>query len=264
MRSVRTQFFNLFLFGCLLLAACKVPPGIHDLFLDHAHPPAVTLDIVCDADVVGCTPSSSRSTVTALLPGLPPKSVVRVFACADDVVASRELYRVTTAVAKPNPNAERDQRKAETTQITNDVVRVTAPLFVPRHASPIAQTLHRVVLAGNPSGGTRHVVILTDGRQVSHGMSGRKSDDDPLGDVDFECGDIPDDFPDRLANLFPKDALHNVHIHFANVDLARVDHARCPDPDTTRYTRMRDVWVRGLSRQGAAVTWDMGPIGGLQ
>jgi|GEM_PF-2704709 len=246
-----------------MVTACNnLPPAVHDLFLDARVPPGVTLDLVCDADVTGCTAATLRSTVSSLVPGLPPQSVVRLFAVADDIVDSRELYRCATGARKPNAQAEQDRRAAEARQITDGVLAAAGPLFAitKRHASPIAQTIHRVLLAGNPSGGVHHLVILTDARQVTKALA----PDDPLGDLDFECGAIPDDFPDRLARFFPKDSLHGVHVHFANVELSSVDGHRCSDPDTTTYARMRDAWVSGLSRQGAVVTWDMGPIGGLQ
>lgn len=257
-----------FLIVILLLVAAtvtgcnKVPPAVHDLLFDAKVPPSITVDFACDADVTGCTEDTLKSTVASEVPTLPPHSEIRLFAVADDIVASRELYRVTTGARKPNAQAEEDRRRAETKQITDDVMRAAAPLFVitKRHASPIAQTIHRMLLAGNPSGGVHHLVILTDGRQVSKAVG----PDDPLSDLDFECGAIPDDFADRLARFFPKDSLRGVHVHFANVELASVDGHRCPDPDTTTYARMRDAWVSGLSRQGAIVTWDMGPIGGLQ
>jgi hypothetical protein len=227
----------------------------------------VTVDVLCDSGGSStCTEVSLADALSRIAPVLGPQSVVRLYAVSDNVAASGELARfVAGAPAKRTRRALESFAEAQRWDLVDGFQAAAAPLFLPqdRRASPIAEHLVRCVLAGSPSGGVHHIVILTDARQVSGGVHVASSSE-ALGRLDFECGDLVglEDFVSRLQAALPPDGLRGVVVHFAYVGLTPVEHDRCA-ATVERYAAVRDLWVQALTRLGAQVFWSMDAVEGL-
>jgi hypothetical protein len=130
--------------------------------------------------------------------------------------------------------------------------RGAAPLFAEpeRHASPIAESIARAVLAGSATVGPHHIVVLSDARQVSRSPS--------LGKLDFECGVLPDaeTFAEALQLLAPRESWRKTTVHFVNVQVEPVDADRCVST-LERYTAIRNVWLSSLRALDVRATWSL-------
>jgi len=231
--------------------------GEETTIIDPAPLPPVTLDLILD-DGGGSEGSTASLAVSlrAVVPTLPPGSVVRLHDLGNSVATSREFARFTiSAPHKRTKRALEEQQRNDTVLILKELLAAAKPTLVPRarHASPIAQAIVRAVLAENDSGGIHHILYAGDARQFSKG--------DALGAIDMECGHLPSvgEFTVRLAHIVKRDDLRGVTIHFVGVALTPIDHDRC-QATVERYRAIEDLWVQSFSRLGAQVTWSMEPL----
>ena len=219
-------------------------------------PSPQTVDVLCDAGggSSGCTSDSLTRLLREVTPDLPAGSVVRLHGMADDVAQATELGAFTiTASKKRTVRAVASHRDAQTTAITTTFLTAAAPLLQndARRASPIAETIARVILAGNPTSGTRTLYVLSDGRQFSKASPA-------LGKIDFECGTIltGDEFAKRLRVLLPERSVDGITVHFRFAKLEPVAKDRCP-ATVERYAALQETWTTSLTQVGARVTWSM-------
>jgi len=253
------RFLTIGLTILLMFSSCaknQIVGGLRQAgVIDPAQRESMTVDIICDfgGGSSGCTADSLRDVLMQTASTLPAGSVLRLHGMADQVFDAKELARSEiTAPKKKTRHAIAAHRNRQTKEIVDTFLTAAAPLFTndDRRASPIAETIARAVLAGNPSGGVHHIIVLTDARQVSKASPS-------LGRLDFECGNLPstDDFAQRLSHLFGT-APNGIAIHFAYVRLEPVANNRC-DATIERYEAIKRLWTESLSRLGADVTWSM-------
>lgn len=244
----------------LLFYACgraHVPPAVASVFLDPVERQAVTVDIVCDygGGSTGCTQDSLGELLRTLVPTLPAGSLLRLQGMTDSVLTEHELARYTiTQSHKRTRRALEHHTEQDTNAVLTTFLPAAAPVFdhPDRHASPIAETIARSVIAGPLPRTAQHIYVLTDARQVSRSA---------LGDLDFECGDLPsvDKFSDGLRELIAPSTFTGVAIHFAYVRLEPVENNRCT-ATLQQYVATRELWTKSLEKLGASVTWSMGPV----
>jgi hypothetical protein len=243
------------LFLLVVIGCDRIPEDLKQPFLPAAQPTPITADLICDfgGGSSGCTAESLTSLLREITPTLPAGSVVRLHGMADAVADGRQLteYEIT-APKKKTLKAVSGHRKRQTDAIVKQFVTAAQPLFADadRRRSPIAETIGRALLAGSPAGAERHLFLLTDAREVSKNAT--------LAKLDFECGPIVDgpDFAQRLARLYPPDALRGVHVHFVHVQLEPVANNRCV-ASLERYSQLKNTWSGALQAHGATVTWSM-------
>ncbi len=262
------RFLLLALCCCVFSCDWRLPSWVRSIACDAPPTAPITVDILCDVGggSSACSEVSLANALLGIAPVLGPGSVVRLYAVSDNVSASGELARfVAGAPVRKTRRELASFAEAQKYTLLDDFQQAAAPLFRPqdRHASPIAEHLVRCVLAGNPSGGVHHVVILTDARQVSGGRRVVSSSDSLQG-IDLECGDLlsVDDFTTRLQAALPPDGLRGVVVHFGYVALTPVDHDRCA-ATVERYAAVRELWVQTLTRLGAQVFWSMDSVNGF-
>jgi hypothetical protein len=243
------------LFLLVVIGCDRIPKDLKQPFLPAAQPTPITVDLICDfgGGSSGCTAESLTSLLREITPTLPAGSRIRLHGMADAVADGRQLTECEiTAPKKKTLKAVSGHRKRHTDAIVNQFVAAAQPLFANanRRASPIAETIGRALLAGSPEQSERHLYVLTDAREVSKNPS--------LGKLDFECGPILDaeDFAQRLARLYPPDALRGVHVHLVHVQLEPVANNRCV-ASLERYSQLKNSWTGALQAHGATVTWSM-------
>jgi hypothetical protein len=246
---------RLLLITLLLIGCDRIPASIKKQFGSTEQPKPQTVDLICDfgGGSSGCTPESLTSLLREIAPSLPAGSVIRLHGMADAVADGKQLSEFTIAAPKKKTlKAVSGHRKRQTDAIVKQFVAAAQPLFAnaDRRRSPIAETIGRALLAGSPAGAERHLFLLTDAREVSKNSS--------LAKLDFECGPIVDapDFAQRLARLYPPDALRDVHVHFVHVQLEPVANNRCV-ASLERYSQLKNTWTGALQAHGATVTWSM-------
>ncbi len=225
-------------------------------FISPPKPTAKTLDIICDfgGGSSGCTTDSLSSLLREITPTLPAGSIVRLHGMTDDVAQATQLASFTTSEPKKRTaRAVSGHKERQTEEIVTQFLAAASPIFQndDRRASPIAETIGRVILAGNPTKGPREIHTLTDGRQFSKTSPA-------LGKLDFECGPIltSDEFAKRLRALLPERAAHNIAIHFRYAKLEPIAKNRCP-ATVERYAALQDTWTEALEQLGAKATWSM-------
>lgn len=244
------------LFLLVLCLGCdRIPEGIKKQFGPAEQPAPQTVDLICDfgGGSSGCTASSLETVLREVTPLLPAGSVVRLHGMTDDVARASQLALFTTSAPKKRTvRAVAGHRRRQTETIVKEFLAAAAPLFTndDRRASPIAETIARVILAGNPTSGPREVFVLSDGRQFSKASP-------TLGKTDFECAaPLPtgDEFGQRLRKLLP--SAKGIAIHFRFAKLEPVAKNRCA-ATVERYAALQKTWITALQAVGARVTWSM-------
>lgn len=235
----------------LLLTGCD---RLQRYVTPEAPPTPKTVDVICDfGGGSGCTEQSLRSILTEVATDLPAGSVVRLHGMADDVARATELATFTaTKSAKKTVRAVAGHERRQTEALIGEFATAATPVWehMDRRRSPIASTIARALLSGNPNSGTRHVYVLTDAREVSNTPS--------LGKLDFECGTILDGdaYAKRLRKLLPEHSAQGVFLHFRHVKLEPVANNRCP-ATVERYAALQETTTSAWSQVGALVTWSM-------
>jgi hypothetical protein len=237
----------------LLLVLIFVGCDVQHFFKPELPVPS-TVDVICDfgGGSSGCTASSLETILREVTPSLPAGSVVRLHGMTDDVARASQLAVFTTSAPKKRTvRAVAGHRRRQTEAIVKEFLAAAAPIFTndDRRASPIAETIARVVLAGNPTSGAREVFVLSDGRQFSKASP-------TLGKTDFECAPLPtgDEFGARLRELLP--STKGIAIHFRFAKLEPVAKNRCA-ATVERYAALQETWTTSLQQVGARVTWSM-------
>jgi len=253
-RGVRTN--HVLMLVVVVLVGCNdIKTRVKNVLVPEKPSPQ-TVDVLCDAGggSSGCTSDSLTRLLREVTPDLPAGSVVRLHGMADDVAHATELARFTiTASRKRTVRAVAAHREQQTSAITTQFLAAAAPLLQndARRASPIAETIARVILAGNPTTGTRTLYVLSDGRQFSKASPA-------LGHTDWECGHIPSgqEFAQRLRHLLPERSSDGIAIQFRFAKLEPVAKDRCP-ATVERYAALQETWTTALTQVGARVTWSM-------
>jgi hypothetical protein len=184
---------------------------------------------------------------------LPVGSVVRLQSVTDAISDSRVITSFASARSRRQSRyAVTVHRASEKQAALAALSRAAAPLFAEpdRHASPIAESIARAVLAGSATAGRHHIVVLSDARHVSRSPS--------LGKLDFECGSLPEveTFAAGLQSLAPAELWRATVVHFVNVQVEPVDGGRCAST-LERYTAIRHLWLSSLRALDVRVTWSM-------
>jgi hypothetical protein len=233
----------------LVLVSCDVQH-----FLKPERPVPSTVDVICDfgGGSSGCTASSLEVILREVTPSLPAGSVVRLHGMTDDVARASQLAVFTTTKPKKRTvRAVAGHQRRQTDAVVREFLAAAAPVFTidDRRASPIAETIARVILVGNRTGGNRAVFVLSDGRQFSKASP-------TLGRLDFECGPLPsgEEFGAQLRELLP--STEGIAIHFRFAKLEPVAKNRCA-ATVERYAALQETWTTALQTVGARVTWSM-------
>ncbi|MGK2855973.1 MAG: hypothetical protein ACSLFQ_02075 [Thermoanaerobaculia bacterium] len=249
---MKRLFPLIFLFA---LCACDVTDRARDFIAPPKDPPQ-TIDLICDfgGGSSGCTSDSLTSILREITPGLPAGSVVRLHGMTDDVAEATQLASFTiTAPKKRTVRAVAGHKSRQTEAIVTQFLAAAAPVFKneDRRQSPVAETIARVVMAGNATAGAREITVLSDTRQVSKRSPA-------LGSLEFECGPIlpGDEFAKRLCALFPERGANGITIHFRFAKFEPVANNRCT-ATVERYAALKNAWTVGLEQLGARVTWSM-------
>jgi len=219
-------------------------------------PSPQTVDVICDAGggSSGCSADSLAVILREITPKLPAGSVVRLHGMTDDVAQATQLSAYTTSASKKRTvRAVAGHKARQIEEVTAQFLTAAEPVLKndDRRASPIAETIARVILSGNPTSGTRTLYVLSDGRQFSKASPA-------LGRIDFECGTIltGDEFAQRLRHLIPERNSDGITIHFRFAKLEPIAKDRCP-ATVERYAALQEAWTTALTQVGARVTWSM-------
>lgn len=213
-------------------------------------PPGEMLDLVLDASEG--SPASAATLEATLKPTLQyaaarPGTTVRLWALGMELSDTRLLTSVQSTA--PKRRGER-ARKAEAQRFidmaTPLLLQAAQPVFErpAKKQSPIAEGISRVAYSAAPATIARHIIIITDARQVGGVLK-----------FDFECGTVPAPatFVTRLqanAILAPK-TLANTTIHFAYVALEAVPKRRGCTVTLARAQQIEAAWRAALTAAGA-------------
>lgn len=213
-------------------------------------PPPELIDVVLDASEG--SPASLATLEHTLNTTLPyaaarPGTSVRLWALGLELSDTRLLATVQSTA--PKRRGER-ARKAEAQRFIETakpfLLQAAQPVFerAAKKQSPIAEGISRVAYSTAPAGVQRHLIIITDARQVGGVLK-----------FDFECGKVPDPatFVERLqanAILAPK-TLTNTTIHFAFVALEPVPKRRGCDVTLARAQKIESAWRAAFTAAGA-------------
>jgi len=198
---------------------------------DLGTPP--TIDILVDhgSNAPG-TPENLDLVVSGILSQVArrPGSTVRGFWCANTVGESKLISAyVVPPPAKPNLRAREAHAKAVIADGSRRFHEAAAPFFADFHrkTTPLIETIARIALAGNPTGGDRVILAVTDLREESE-LFGR-----------FECDALPsrDAFLASVATVLPKDSLQGATVYAVFAAPDSVDGDRCP----VRIARFRAI-----------------------
>jgi hypothetical protein len=213
-------------------------------------PPAEMIDVVLDASEG--SPASLITLESALHTTLPyaatrPGTAVRLWALGLELSDTRLLATVQSTA--PKRRGER-ARKAEAQRFIDTatplLLQAARPVFerAAKKQSPIAEGISRVAYSAAAAGMQRHLIVITDARQVGGVLK-----------FDFECGTVPEPatFVERLqanAILAPK-TLTNTTIHFAFVALEPVPKRRGCDVTLARAQKIESAWRAAFTAAGA-------------
>lgn len=217
----------------------------------HAVAPPVavplTVDIVVDAGDGAASPEGVAATIRAAADAgvSRPGSVVRLFQVGESRVSESRLIAgyVFPAPPRPSRRAVLLHERAHRDAANRSLLRASERLFAERsrRQTRIAETLSIVGLAGNPSRGTRVIVIESDLRETSI--------------ADLECT-IPQAsaFIERLdaAGLLRPGSLRATTVWFAHARPNDVEADRCPS-SVRHFTDLTTLWRVVLERAGARV-----------
>jgi hypothetical protein len=275
-------FFGLALFAVLaLLTACggdgrgtnnNVLAAVsHAVGLaEDAAPTAEMIDLVVDASEGSpASLATVEATVNTVLPyaAARPGSEVRLWALGLELSDTRLLATVRSTA--PKRHGER-ARKAEAQRFIDAakpvLMQAVTPVFerAAKKQSPIAEGISRVAYSRASAGMLRHIIVITDARQVGGVLK-----------FDFECFAVPEPaiFVARLqanAILAPK-TLANTSIHFAYVALEPVPKRRGCPVTLARAQQIESAWRAAFTAAGASAVsfttdvprWDEQPkVGG--
>jgi hypothetical protein len=231
----------------IVLGACnRLPQQVREVVRPSA-PVALTVDIVVDAGEGAATPAGVAATIRAAVDAAAthPGSVVRLFQVGESRVSESRLVAASVFPAPSRPSRravllhQREHREAA----TRSLLRASERLFAERRRrqTRIAETLSIVALAGNPSRGTRVIVIESDLRETSI--------------ADLECT-TPEAsaFIERLdaAGLLRPGSLRETTIWFAHARPNDVEADRCVS-SVRHFTDLTSLWRVVLERTGARV-----------
>lgn len=236
----------------IVLNACnRLPQQVREVVRPSA-PVALTVDIVVDSGEGAATPAGVAATIRAAVAAAVsrPGSVVRLFQVGESRVSESRLVvgYAFPPPSKPSRRAvllhEREHRAAA----NHRLLRASERLFTARsrRQTRIAETLSIVALAGNPTRGTRVIVIESDLRETSI--------------ADLECT-TPEAsiFIDRLdtAGLLRPGSLRETTVWFAHARPNDVEGDRCTS-SVRHFTDLTSLWRVVLERAGAKVLMTSG------
>lgn len=222
----------------------------------HAVVPSVavplTVDIVVDAGDGAASPAGVAATIRAAVDAAVthPGSVVRLFQVGESRVSESRLVAgyVFPAPRRPSRRAVLLHEREHRTAANRSLLRASERLFAERRRrqTRIAETLSIVALAGNPSRGTRVIVIESDLRETSI--------------ADLECT-TPERrvFIEQLddAGLLRPGSLRETTIWFAHARPNDVEADRCTS-SVRHFTDLTSLWRVVLERAGAKVLMTSG------
>jgi hypothetical protein len=213
-------------------------------------PPAELLDVVLDASEGSpASPTTLDATLTSTLPyaAARPGTLVRLWALGIDLAGTRLLATVQSAAPKRRGEHARKaeaQRFIETAKPL--LLQAAVPVFerAATKQSPIAEGIARVAYSAAPAGMQRHIIVITDAREVGGVLK-----------VDFECGAVPEPvvFARRLqanAVLAPRTLTHTT-IHVAYVALETVPKRRGCGVTLARAEKIEAAWRAAFTAAGA-------------
>lgn len=233
----------------LLLLCCLACARMEDVaqeigLKDPPRRPPLTVDILCDTSPgAPCSEATLVETIDVVLPLISarPGSTLHIWSIGETVADASVVGTVTST---PSPKTSAQSRKAHGERFLNTsrsyLQKAAEPLFAkhPRR-SPIAETMSKVLLS--TSVGDRHVVVITDAREVSD-----------LGN--FECGELPttEQWLKRLhdARALSPGSLRGTHVSFIHVEHARIDRERCA-LTMERIALTNDLWRAAFQSAGA-------------
>ena len=211
---------------------------------DPPAPPPVTVDILCDTSPgAPCTEATLLATIEVVLPQIAqrPGSTLRLWSMGETVADTSVIGSVTsTPPAKTTVQARKAHAERFLTTARSYLQKAAEPLFAthPRR-SPIAETMSKVLLS--TSSGTRHLVVITDAREVSDLSN-------------FECGQLPktEQWLKRLhdVRVLSPGSLRDTHVAFIHVEYARIDRERCP-VTMQRIAQTNELWRAAFQSAGA-------------
>ncbi len=240
---------------CLLLAACgeksrDLPVAKLAIALgviDPASPPRVVIDLSCDhSEGSSCSEATLSAAVAESLRHAVRStgSLVRVFLQGERGEEAVLLHTSTSPPLKQTTprqlaTAREDWVKGEALVILGKA----RPILSRRpRRSPIAETVARIALETGPPGVERHLVVLTDLREVSR-VGG-----------DLECGEVGSgNFERRLeeADVLLPGSLRGISVHLTFVGAGPVHGRRC-ESTVAREEAVRAAWRSVLGAAGAS------------
>lgn len=213
-------------------------------------PDAELVDLVLDA-----SEGSPASLVTAeaaidgalTYAAARPGTRVRVWALGMEVADTTMLTFVESTAPKRRGERARIVEAQRFIAASKPVLmQAILPVFdrPAKKQSPIAEGLSKVAYSRAPRGMQRHIVLITDARQVGGVLK-----------FDFECGNVPDPatFVERLQKhvILAPDTLPNTTVHFAYVALEAVPKRPGCSVTLARAKAIETAWRAAVTAAGA-------------
>ena len=213
-------------------------------------PPAELIDLVLDASegspaslVTAETTTDRALTYAAARPG----TRVRVWALGMELADTTMLASVESTAAKRRGERARAVEAQRFIAAAKPVLmQAILPIFdrPAKKQSPIAEGLSKVAYSRAPRGMRRHIVLVTDARQVGGVLK-----------FDFECGNVPDpdSFVERLQKnvILAPDTLTDTTVHFAFVALEAVPKRPGCSVTLARAQAIETAWRAAVAGAGA-------------
>lgn len=211
---------------------------------------AEMIDLVIDAsEGSSASLATVEATLNRVLPyaAARPGSSVRLWALGMELSDTRMVASVASAA--PKRRGER-ARKTEALRFVDTAKQVLMQAAMPvferaaKKQSPIAEGVSRVAYSRAPAGMRRHIIVITDARQVGGTLK-----------FDFECDSVPDPatFVERLQSnaILAPETLTDTTIHFSYVALEAVPKRPGCIVTLARAQQIEAAWRAALSAAGA-------------